>query len=78
MALGEAALHVAQGSMHIDGFPTGDTEDLQVDVVSTMFVVHTDCRLQDWATSGQVNNQGGSTAPASLYLGTQPATCHTE
>ena len=25
--------------MHIDGFPTGDTEDLQVDVVSTMFVV---------------------------------------
>lgn len=25
--------------MHIDGFPTGDTEDLQVDAVSTMFVV---------------------------------------
>ena len=33
------ALHVAQGNTHIDGFPTGDTEDLQVDAVTTMFVV---------------------------------------
>lgn len=26
--LGEAVFHVAQGNMHTDGFPTGDTEDL--------------------------------------------------